>query len=66
MGARLESDWTLGDVLFTGLAEELGLMREARAAILPVPYDLTTSYRPGARRGLNHFRNEDSSPEAQK
>ena len=25
--------------------------REPRAAILPIPYDLTTSYQPGARRG---------------
>ncbi len=36
---------------FLGIPEELVPHREPRVAILPVPYDLTTSYQPGARRG---------------
>ncbi len=36
---------------FLGLPEECKPAGKARAAILPVPYDLTTSYQPGARRG---------------
>lgn len=36
---------------FLGLPEELKPRRAPKAAILPIPYDLTTSYQPGARRG---------------
>lgn len=36
---------------FLGLPAELNPAERAQAAILPVPYDLTTSYQPGARRG---------------
>jgi agmatinase len=36
---------------FLGLPPEAKGGREPRAAILPLPYDLTTSYQPGARRG---------------
>ena len=36
---------------FLGVPAELKPAREARVAVLPVPYDLTTSYQPGARRG---------------
>jgi len=36
---------------FLGVPQELKPEGEARVAILPVPYDLTTSYQPGARRG---------------
>jgi agmatinase len=36
---------------FLGVPGELKPARPARAAILPIPYDLTTSYQPGARRG---------------
>jgi agmatinase len=36
---------------FLGVSPELRPKRAARAAILPIPYDLTTSYQPGARRG---------------
>jgi len=36
---------------FLGLPADLNPPEQARAAILPVPYDLTTSYQPGARRG---------------
>ncbi len=36
---------------FLGLPEELNPPQQARVAILPIPYDLTTSYQPGARRG---------------
>jgi len=36
---------------FLGLPGELKPSGEPRAAILPIPYDLTTSYQPGARRG---------------
>ncbi len=36
---------------FLGLPDELNPSARARAAILPVPYDLTTSYQSGARRG---------------
>lgn len=36
---------------FLGLPEELNPPGQARVAILPIPYDLTTSYQPGARRG---------------
>lgn len=36
---------------FLGLPEELNLPAKARVGLLPVPYDLTTSYQPGARRG---------------
>jgi len=36
---------------FLGLPAEDNPPDRARAAILPVPYDLTTSYQPGARRG---------------
>lgn len=38
-------------VSFLGLPAELNPPERARAAILPLPYDLTTSYQPGARRG---------------
>ncbi|OYV88682.1 MAG: agmatinase, partial [Acidobacteria bacterium 21-70-11] len=36
---------------FLGVPAELKPAREPRVAVLPVPYDLTTSYQPGARRG---------------
>ena len=36
---------------FLGLPQDLKPDAEPRVAILPVPYDLTTSYQPGARRG---------------
>ena len=36
---------------FLGLPPEATAGRPVRAAILPIPYDLTTSYPPGARRG---------------
>lgn len=36
---------------FLGLAPEESPPARARAAVLPIPYDLTTSYQPGARRG---------------
>ena len=36
---------------FLGVPAELKPAGAAKAAILPVPYDLTTSYQPGARRG---------------
>ena len=36
---------------FLGIPAEARPNRPARAAILPIPYDLTTSYQPGARRG---------------
>ncbi len=38
-------------VTFLGLPPDLNPPDSARAAILPLPYDLTTSYQPGARRG---------------
>jgi agmatinase len=36
---------------FLGLPPEENPPERARAAVLPLPYDLTTSYQPGARRG---------------
>ena len=36
---------------FLGIPDGLKAEGEARAVVLPVPYDLTTSYQPGARRG---------------
>ena len=36
---------------FLGIPADLKPVAEPRVAILPVPYDLTTSYQPGARRG---------------
>ncbi len=36
---------------FLGVPDDLKPDGEAKVAILPVPYDLTTSYQPGARRG---------------
>jgi agmatinase len=36
---------------FLGVPSDLKPAREPRVAVLPVPYDLTTSYQPGARRG---------------
>lgn len=36
---------------FLGLPDELKPPGAPRVAILPIPYDLTTSYQPGARRG---------------
>jgi len=36
---------------FLGLPAALSPPERARAAFLPIPYDLTTSYQPGARRG---------------
>ncbi len=36
---------------FLGLPTEINPPGTARAAVLPIPYDLTTSYQPGARRG---------------
>ena len=40
-----------GGYNFLGLAEEDTLYEEAKAVILPVPYDSTTSYRAGTREG---------------
>jgi len=36
---------------FLGVPPEARPNRPAQAAVLPIPYDLTTSYQPGARRG---------------
>ena len=36
---------------FLGIPTDARPKRPAQAAILPIPYDLTTSYQPGARRG---------------
>jgi agmatinase len=36
---------------FLGVPPEENPPERARAAVLPIPYDLTTSYQPGARRG---------------
>jgi agmatinase len=36
---------------FLGVPEEARPKRAPQASILPIPYDLTTSYQPGARRG---------------
>ncbi len=36
---------------FLGLPPKINPPQAARAAVLPIPYDLTTSYQPGARRG---------------
>ncbi len=36
---------------FLGVPPDEKLAGEPRVAILPIPYDLTTSYQPGARRG---------------
>ena len=36
---------------FLGVPLEENPPEQARAAVLPIPYDLTTSYQPGARRG---------------
>lgn len=36
---------------FLGLPADDNPPEHARAAVLPIPYDLTTSYQPGARRG---------------
>ncbi len=36
---------------FLGVPADLKPRRAPQAAILPIPYDLTTSYQPGARRG---------------
>ena len=36
---------------FLGLAKELAFYKTAQAAILPLPYEATTSYRKGTRRG---------------
>lgn len=36
---------------FLGIPEDQREARPPRAAVLPIPYDLTTSYQPGARRG---------------
>jgi N1-aminopropylagmatine ureohydrolase len=36
---------------FLGVPAELKPKRAPKAAILPIPYDLTASYQPGARRG---------------
>jgi agmatinase len=36
---------------FLGVPANLKPTRAPKAAILPIPYDLTTSYQPGARRG---------------
>lgn len=38
-------------VSFLGLPEELRPTSGPKVGILPIPYDLTTSYQPGARRG---------------
>lgn len=38
-------------VSFLGLPEELRPNTGPKVGILPIPYDLTTSYQPGARRG---------------
>jgi len=36
---------------FCGLKDELAGWEQARAVIIPVPYDLTTTYMPGTRQG---------------
>ena len=36
---------------FLALPEDLSCLETARVAVLPVPYDSTTSFRPGARNG---------------
>ncbi|HMM61257.1 MAG TPA: arginase family protein, partial [Candidatus Rifleibacterium sp.] len=36
---------------FLGLSEEDSSYEDARAVIIPVPYDSTTSYRAGTREG---------------
>ena len=36
---------------FLGMPAELNPPERARVVVLPIPYDLTTSYQPGARRG---------------
>lgn len=36
---------------FLGLPDHINPPERARVAVLPLPYDLTTSYQPGARRG---------------
>jgi agmatinase len=36
---------------FCGLKDELAAWEQARAVIIPVPYDLTTTYMPGTRQG---------------
>jgi agmatinase len=47
----------MGDELYAPYLSFLGIPapdtppERARAAVLPIPYDLTTSYQPGARRG---------------
>ncbi|HNR71009.1 MAG TPA: agmatinase [Verrucomicrobiota bacterium] len=46
-----ESDWFQGEYNFLGLPAELTQRQRARAWVLPVPYDATTSYAPGTRRG---------------
>ncbi|MGC8916804.1 MAG: agmatinase [Thermoanaerobaculum sp.] len=38
-------------VSFLGLPEDARVRTGPRVALLPIPYDLTTSYQPGARRG---------------
>jgi len=38
-------------VIFGGIPQEYALLEEARFVVIPVPYDLTTSYQAGSRRG---------------
>jgi agmatinase len=45
-------DWPTGLPLnFGGLEEEFASLPSARAVVLPVPYDATTTYQPGTRNG---------------
>ena len=36
---------------FAGLGNSLSSLEKSKVVVIPVPYDLTTSYLPGARRG---------------
>jgi len=38
-------------VVFCGIPQEFTLIEKAGFVVIPVPYDLTTSYQPGSRRG---------------
>jgi arginase family enzyme len=46
------ADWpTVVPESFGGLEPEFSSLERARAVVLPVPYDFTTSYQGGARSG---------------
>jgi len=38
-------------MIFGGISQEFALLEKARFVVIPVPYDLTTSYQAGSRRG---------------